>query len=170
MKATIFTKGTETVAESTDVRAEEFFTGASFSPVEPIIEQLREVGEVNTFIVDDTYGFLHGDDLVPDASSSLSPRDVIEEVTASIEESDAVALFLTDDIFDYYISDYWETVVSSAKPGSVWCISGGGSVMSELDFSELREKDCEVITYRRTGVAPIGIDARKQFLNSVRES
>lgn len=169
MKTTILTHGSGIVADSTDVRADEFFQGASFRPLHPLIEEFKKHGKVSTYILSDEYGFLYGDAPVSESEVEITEPQVLETFLDEVQDSDVVGVFLTRDEFEAFIIENWDTIVETVKPESVWCISGSRSSLNEVEITGLEERGCTIITYNRVGVAPIGVETREEFIETALE-
>lgn len=168
MKSVIYTEGSKTVTDSTDVSPIRYFKG-SFLSVARLAESLDELGETNTYILSENYGFIRGDE----TEAITGPRDIdydeeLEYLEASflssIESSDIVVLLFTTEVFDRIVAKNWDSVVNSARSDSLWCFGASRSSLKSIDIGELEENADEVLTYQRVGVARIGTETKNKLL------
>lgn len=169
MRGIILTEESSTVADSMDVRADDFFEG-TFTTIATLIDELAPLVDVETLIVSEKYGFLRGSDVVEDASlQGYQTTEVVEVFHDEVSTADAVGVFLTNDVFEEIIVANWRQLVAAAQPGSVWCLGASRGALSQVKVAPLREKGCTVVLYGRKGVARIGSDTRIEFVGAVRD-
>lgn len=173
MKACIFTEDSSTTcAEIEDATFREYFQG-QFLPITKTAELLDPYCETELHIVSDEFGYVRGSDLVEnhtDQSSSYeqSLEDVSEALVTEVSETDVVLVLFTTDVFDAVVASNWDDVVAAAKPGSLWCFGAPNSSMESIDITDLEAKGCEVLHYKRVGVAPISSEIRDNLLQKVK--
>lgn len=172
MKACIFTEDSSTTgAEIEGATFREYFQG-QFLPITKTAELLDPYCETELHIVSDEFGYVRGSGLVEnhtDQSSSYeqSLEDVSEALVAEVSETDVVLVLFTTDVFDAVVASNWDDVVAAAKPGSLWCFGAPKSSMDSIDVTDLEAKGCEVLHYKRVGVAPISSEVRDELLELV---
>ena len=176
MKAHIFAEGSNTTADDRTKPAKEYFQGL-FGMVAGLTEELSESTEANLHILSKEFGVLNGNQSIANGTKSRQEtsanlwESAQEELLTAAGEADVMVILLSTDAFEKTAGDIWPELVEEAKPGSIWCIGAARSTLESVDFEKLEDKGCQVITYRRVGVARIGTETREELLQAVdRES
>lgn len=171
MQISIFTTGTETVADENDdiETMSEFFQGL-FTPIANYAEQLESYGDVDLYILSDVYGLVMGDDIFADTSykeGGITVNDAQEAILEAGRTSDIVIVALSNFFYDQIVEPVWPEIVESATEEQIWCISASKSVLKQLDIEKLEQKGCEVIIYEKMGVARLSTDTRDTIVELI---
>lgn len=169
MKSVIFTEDSSTTAESVEGKQVRDYFRGGFLSVASLEEDLAEYGQTELHILSDEYGHLTGNQTSSEITDIPSPdiESFREALRSAVSEADVIVLLLTKSTFESVVTDSWQTLTSQAQIGTIWCIGASKSALSSIDLSELEQKDCEVLTYERVGVARIGSETRENLLGHI---
>lgn len=173
MKISIFAEDAGTTREETGISFTQFYQGG-FLTITSLEDQLDEYGDVRLHILSEEFGLVRGEEEVDeyldqDQSRSKDEEEALSTILESAATSDVIVILLSMSKFDSLIGDNWEQITNSAKPHSIWCLGAARSSLTAVDFDLLRQKDCEIITYERVGVARISNEAREELLEQVEQ-
>ena len=172
MKAHVFAEDSNTTAEDRTKLAKEYFQGL-FGMVAGLTEELSDSADTSLHILSEDFGVLRGDQPVADAIESEQDgsadlwESAKEQLITAAREADVMVILLSTDAFDKTAGEIWPELVEEAKPDSIWCIGAARSTLGSIGFENLEDKGCQVITYRRVGVARIGTETREELLQAV---
>jgi hypothetical protein len=171
MNISIFAEDAGTTREETDIPFEEFYQGG-FLTISSLADQLDEYGDVQLHILSERFGLVKGevdvDEYVPqDQAASEGEGDILSTVLERVANSDVVVILLSSSRFDSLVVSNWEQIADRAKPGSVWCLGAARSPLNAIDLNSLQQKNCQIVTYERVGVARISNEAREELLEQV---
>ncbi|WP_134672312.1 hypothetical protein [Halorussus marinus] len=169
MKSVIFTEGSSTTSETTEDQLVRGFFQGGFLSVAALEESLAEYGETEIQILSEEYGHIQGSQKLNELSEqSVDSAESFESsLHSAASEADVIVILLTTSTFDSIVKDTWDTLMNEAESGSIWCIGASKSALSSIDFSKLEQKDCDILTYERVGVARIGSETRERLLAKV---
>lgn len=174
MRAVIFTDASNTTADSeSDVKLRDYFQGG-YLVIKAIEEELSEHYDTELWILLDDNRVVNGNSEVAELSGdhvqSGEPNQNLtetrQEFANQVNGSDIVIFALQSTSFQKFVADNWNELVDMAKPGSVWCLGAARSLLDALDFGNLREKGCNVLTYQRVGVARLDRETREDLLQA----
>lgn len=154
MKVSIFTTGTETVADMNEgVKIEDYFKGL-FTPIRELAHRLRSQADVELHILSNEVGYVQGSEDVGEASSVTenAERRIRDTLVEAAETSEVMSLIFNNNTYECVVEPSWEKLLHSATHDILWCVSASPSVSERLDFSELPG---DLLRYRRVGVARI---------------
>jgi hypothetical protein len=143
----------------------------NFRPVKTLIDQLPT--NTDTYIITDNYGLLRGTDIIENVSNEDHDQALTDATNALLDQlSDAevVIILTTSETFRTVVADNWNTIVDTANPDSIWCLSSSQSVLNQCDLDSLRDKIQTLHTYERQGVAPIDNDTRNALIQTIETS
>lgn len=172
MQIQIFTGGSNTTANRSDVEyVEDFFKG-SFLAVRGLSDDLRDYGSVSINIISDEYGCLRGTDSI-DKLNCNSPMSAKTEFSERLQKAstsaDVLVILLSKDEFKSTVDNYWNDITGDIKSGSIWCLGLPNSVISSLDLSEVRTESENLLIYPRVGVARIDSETKSDLIKLVSE-
>lgn len=172
MNISIFAEDAGTTREETDIPFKEFYQGG-FLTISSLADQLDEYGDVELHILSEEFGLVRGEETVDKCVPQDQPKREDEEVLSTVLEraadSDVVVILLSSSRFDSLVVSNWGQIVDRAKPDSVWCLGAARSSLDAIDFGPLQQKNCEIVTYERVGVARISNEAREELLEEVNQ-
>ncbi|AEM59073.1 hypothetical protein HISP_17235 [Haloarcula hispanica N601] len=173
MTISIFAEDAGTTREETDIPFKRFYQGG-FLTVSSLADQLGEYGDVQLHILSERFGLVRGGENVnkcrpQDQAASEDEGEVLSTVLERVADSDVVVILLSSSRFDSLIVSNWEQIVDRAKPDSVWCLGAARSSLDAIDFDPLQQKNCEIVTYERVGVARISNEVREKLLEQVEQ-
>jgi len=164
MKATIITEDTQTTAEtSQDIKVKDYFKG-SFLAVRSLEEELSSFCDTKIVVYSEDYGCLRGDDLMEDSGNQGTSNQLLVQ---EINDSDVVVILLSTDVFEEVVADRWSDLTDSVQSEDVWCLGVSQGALNSIDVDVLEETECNVIIYRKVGVARISNEVRDQLLSAV---
>mgnify|MGYP000415732985 CR=1 FL=1 len=171
MNISIFAEDAGTTREETDIPFEEFYQGG-FLTISSLADQLGKYGDVQLHILSDQFGLVRGEEnvdeyLPQDQAVGEEEGEVLSTLLERAADSDIVVILLSSSRFDSLVVSNWEQIAGRAKPGSVWCLGAARSSLDAIDFDPLQQKNCEIVTYERVGVARISNEAREELLEQV---
>ena len=169
MKSVIFTEASSTTAELTeDQEVREYFKGG-FLSVTSLESDLAEFGETELHILSEDYGHLVGDEKSSSITKSQASgvKSFKEALHSAAGESDVIVILLTKSTFESVVGESWQTVCAEAQRGSIWCFGASKSALSSIDLDILEQKDCDILTYERVGVARISSETREDLLEKL---
>jgi len=169
MKSVIFTEASSTTAELTeDQEVREYFKGG-FLSVTSLESDLAEFGETELHILSEDYGHLVGDEKSSSITKSQASgvKSFKEALHSAAGESDVIVILLTKSIFESVVGESWQTVCAEAQRGSIWCFGASTSALSSINLDILEQKDCDILTYERVGVARISSETREDLLEKL---
>lgn len=172
MKAHIFVEGSNTTAEDRTMPAREYFQGL-FGQVSGLTDELSKSVDTNLHILSEQFGLLNGNQSVENVAKSDQGtsanlwKNAQKELLTAAREADVMVILLSTDAFEKTAGDIWPELVEEANSGTIWCIGAARSTLDSIEFESLEDKGCQVITYRRVGVARIGTETRKGLLQAV---
>lgn len=175
MQIEIFTEDSGTTAEKTSVeQVEDFFRGG-FLPIKDLSSELSSHGNVSIHIFSEEYGYLQGSDptaeLNPSDEDGLDgTRDFSEAVSEASRTADVVVILLTKSVFEKTVAEQWDTLVSTTKPNSIWCIGASRSAVESVDIEKLRSEAGPVIVYERVGVARLSTEYKDELIEAVNQA
>jgi hypothetical protein len=167
MKSVIFTEASSTTAELTeDQEVREYFKGG-FLSVASLESDLAEFGETELHILSEDYGHLVGNEKSSNIikSQASGVKSFKEALHSAAGESDAIVILLTKSTFESVVGESWQTVCAEAQRGSIWCFGASKSALSSINLDLLEQKDCDILTYERVGVARISSETREDLLD-----
>jgi hypothetical protein len=175
MNIDIFTEGSSTFQEDPDDNTIAQYFGGGFLSVKSLADKLSEYGETNTYVISKEFGFVKGDDEVPEHSDSeLEMEKFVEakrafrnKMVESASSADVIIILLTKDTFRTNVASNWKPLVDAAEPDSIWCIATSGKAFDKVDIDILRKKGVETILYERVGVARIGNETREELIKQI---
>ncbi len=168
MKGHIFVEGSNTTAEDHTKPAKEYFQGL-FRPVAKLTDELSESADTCLHILSEEVGVLKGNQSIADATESNQEtsanlwESAQKELLTAAGEADVMVILLSTDPFEKTVCEIWPKLAKEAKPDSIWCIGAARNTLDLVDLNKLKNKNCRVISYRRTGVARIGIETREEL-------
>lgn len=166
MKSVIFTEASSTTAEPTeDQEIRDYFKGG-FLSVASLESDLAEFGETELHILSEEYGHLVGDEKSSNITKS-QPSGVNsfkKAIQSAAGEADVIVILLTKSIFESVVEESWQTICDEARRGSIWCFGASKSALSSINLETLEQKDCDILTYERVGVARISSETREDLL------
>jgi hypothetical protein len=173
MNISIFVEDAGTTREETNIPFKEYYQGG-FLTISSLVDQLNEYGDVQLHILSERFGFVRGEETVdkclpPDQAANVDEEEVLNRVLEGVTDSDVVVILLSSSRFDSLVASNWEQIVGRAKPDSVWCLGAARSSLNSIDFNPLQQKNCEIVTYERVGVARISNEAREELLEQVEQ-
>jgi hypothetical protein len=171
MDISIFAEDAGTTREETDIPFEEFYQGG-FLTISSLADQLGKYGDVQLHILSERFGLVRGEEnvdeyLPQDQAAGEEEGEVRSTLLERAADSDIVVILLSSSRFDSLVVSNWEQIADRAKPGSVWCFGAARSSLGAIDFDPLQQKNCEIVTYERVGVARISNEAREELLEQV---
>lgn len=167
MKAHVFAEDSDTTAEDRTRPAKEYFQGL-FGMVAGLIDELSKLIDTSSHVLSEEFGVLRGDQPIANATKSTDHWETAqEELLTAAREADVMVILLSTNAFEKTAGDIWPELAEEAKPGSIWCIGAARSTLDSVEFKKLEDKGCQVISYRRVGVARIGTETREEFLQAV---
>lgn len=169
MKSVIFTEASSTTAELTeDQEVREYFKGG-FLSVASLESDLAEFGETELHILSEDYGHLVGDEKSSSITKSQASgvKSFKEALHSAAGESDVIVILLTKSTFESVVGESWQTVCTEAQRGSIWCFGASTSALSSINLDILEQKDCDILTYERVGVARISSETREDLLEKL---
>ncbi|MDL0138805.1 hypothetical protein PNP85_04710 [Halobacterium salinarum] len=168
----MFAEDAGTTREETDIPFEEFYQGG-FLTISSLADQLDEYGDVELHILSEDFGLVRGEETVdkflPQDQPEREDEAVLSTVLERTADSDVVVILLSSSRFDSFVVSNWKQIVDRAKPDSVWCLGAARSSLDAIDFGQLQQKNCEIVTYERVGVARISNEAREELLEQVEQ-
>ena len=173
MDISIFTEDAGTTREETDIPFKEYYQGG-FLTISSLADQLNEFGDVQLHILSGQFGLVKGEEAVDkclsqDQAASEGEEEVLSTVLERAADSDVVVILLSSSRFDSLVVSNWEQIADRAKPDSVWCLGAARSSLDSINFDPLQQKNCEIVTYERVGVARISNEAREELLEQVEQ-
>jgi len=173
MNISIFAEDAGTTREETDIPFKEHYQGG-FLTISSLVDQLNEYGDVQLHILSERFGLVRGEETVDkclpqDQATNVDEEEVLNRVLEGVTDSDVVVILLSSSRFDSLVASNWEQIVDRAKPDSVWCLGAARSSLDAIDFNPLQQKNCEIVTYERVGVARISNEAREELLEQVEQ-
>ena len=173
MNISIFAEDSGTTQEETDIRFKEYYQGG-FLTISSLADQLDGYGDVQLHILSEQFGLVRGKDTVDkclpqDQAASEDEGEILSTVLERAADSDVVVILLSSSRFDSLVVSNWEQIVDRAKPDSVWCLGAARSSLDAIDFDPLEQKNCEIVTYERVGVARISNEAREELLEQLEQ-
>jgi len=173
MNISIFAEDAGTTREETDMPFQKYYQGG-FLTISSLADQLNEYGDVQLHILSERFGLVRGEETVDkcppqDQAASEDEGEALSTVLERAADSDVVVILLSSSIFDSLVVSNWEQLVERAKPDSVWCLGAARSSLDAIDFDPLQQKNCEIVTYERVGVARISNEAREELLEQVEQ-
>ena len=173
MNISIFAEDAGTTRKETDIPFKEYYQG-SFLTISSLADQLDGYGDVQLHILSEQFGLVRGEETVDkclpqDQATSEDEGEVLNTVLERAADSDVVVILLSSSRFDSLVVSNWEQIVERAKPDSVWCLGAARSSLDAIDFNPLQQKNCEIVTYERVGVARISNEAREELLEQVEQ-
>lgn len=173
MNISIFTEDSGTAREGTDIRFKQFYQGG-FLTISSLANQLDEYGNVQLHILSEEFGLVRGEENVDEyidrnQAVSVDEEKFLSTISERAADSDVIVILLSSSRFDSLVVSNWEQIADRAKPGSVWCLGAARSSLGAIDVDPLRQKDCEIVTYERMGVARISNEAREELLEQVEQ-
>lgn len=168
MDALLLAEDSDTVSSEAEL-VKNHYQG-QFIKIASLNEELSEYSSTDLYVLSEDYGFIHGSDEV----STLSEQDRMQGLNDAsdflinqVSNYDIVVLLLTTEVFEDVVAENWDTLVSRAKPDSVWCIGVARSGLENCDIDALRQKVESLIIYQRVGVAPISNETNDELLEKV---
>ncbi len=173
MDISIFAEDAGTTREETEIPFQEYYQGG-FLTISSLADQLDEYGDVQLHILSERFGLVRGEEtvdkcLTQDQAASKDEGEVLNTVLERAADSDVVVILLSSSRFDSLVASNWGQIVDRAKPESVWCLGAARSCLDAIDFDPLQQKNCEIVTYERVGVARISNEAREELLEQVEQ-
>ncbi|MCU4752399.1 hypothetical protein OB919_10430 [Halobacteria archaeon AArc-curdl1] len=173
MDISIFTEDAGTTREETNIPFKEFYQGG-FLTISSLADQLNEYGDVQLHILSERFGLVKGEQTVDKChpqgqAASEYEEEALSTVLERAADSDVVVILLSTSRFDSLVQSNWEQITDRAKPGSVWCLGAARSSLDAIDCNLLQQKNCEIVTYERVGVARISNEAREELLKEVEQ-
>ena len=172
MNISIFAEDAGTTREETEIPFQEYYQGG-FLTISSLADQLNEYGDVQLHILSERFGLVRGEETVDKRLTQDQAASEDEEVLSTVLEraadSDVVVILLSSSRFDSLVVSNWEQFVERAKPNSVWCLGAARSSLDSINFDPLQQKNCEIVTYERVGVARIGNETREELLEQVEQ-
>lgn len=174
MQAHIFAEGSNTTAEDRNQPVKEYYQGL-FGMVAGLHDELAELTDAHLHVLSEEYGVASGEERMtavyggeqkPVGGAEMAEQakgDLIEAAT----DADVMVILLSTEVFNQTACEVWDELVDAAKPESIWCVGAARSSLGAIDFKELEEKGCAVLTYQRVGVARIGTETRENLLETV---
>lgn len=166
MKSVIFTEASSTTAELTENQeVREYFKGG-FLSVASLESDLAEFGETELHILSEDYGHLLGDEKSTNIAESQTSgvESFREAIHSAARDADVIIILLTKSIFESVVEESWQTICTEARRGSIWCFGASKSALSSVNLETLKEKDCDIFTYERVGVARISSETKEDLL------
>jgi hypothetical protein len=173
MDISIYTDDTGTTREETDIPFKQFYQGG-FLTISSLADQLDKYGDVQLHILSERFGLVRGEETIDkylpqDQAASEDEGEFLSTVIERAADSDVVVILLSSSKFDSLVVNNWKEISDRAKPGSVWCLGAARSSLDAIDSDPLQRKSCEIITYRRVGVARISKETREELLEQVEQ-
>jgi hypothetical protein len=172
MEIQIFTGGSNTTTNRSDVEhVEDFFKG-SFLAVSGLADDLREYGDVSINIISDEYGYLRGTDSIDklNHNASMSAKTKFsEQLHQASTSTDVLIVLLSKSEFESTVGGHWNDITEDIKSGGIWCLGLPNSVISSLDLSEVRAELDNLLIYPRVGVARIDSETKSELIELVSE-
>lgn len=143
----------------------------NFRPVKTLVDQIPT--DTDTYIITDNYGLLRGTDTIEDASNKNHDEalsDATNTLLDQLPDAEVVIILTTSETFRTVVADNWNTIVDTANPDSIWCLSSSQSVLNQCDLDALCDKIQTLHTYERRGVAPIDNDTQNALLQTIETS
>ncbi len=176
MNIHIFTEDSNTTADDMELPVIEYYKGL-FATIAGLYDELEEFGDTHLHILSKEYGVIEGHE---NLSNIREERDATvgtdkmldvarDGLLDAADDADVLVILLSSDIFQATVIQQWKELTDEAKPNSVWCLGVARSMINEIESSELEAKGCTLLTYRRTGVARIGTETRKELLATVEQ-
>jgi hypothetical protein len=170
MEIAIFTEGSSTTADESDVKyIEDFFRGG-FLSIKSLSKELVPYGNVSIHIHSDRYGYVHGSDSPTELSDTNDTEPTCEffkAISEASRTSDVVIILLTRSLFNEMVTEQWEALVTNAKSNSIWCIGASSSAISTVDIDKLQSEVEAVLTYKRVGVARISSECKEELIETI---
>jgi hypothetical protein len=173
MNISIFAEDAGTTREETDIPFKQYYQGG-FLTISSLADQLDGYGDVQLHVLSEQFGLVRGEETVDkylsqEQAASEDEGEVLSTVLERASDLDVVVILLSSSRFDSLVVSNWEQIVDRAKPDSVWCLGAARSSLDAIDFDLLEQKNCEIVTYERAGVARISNEAREELLEQVEQ-
>lgn len=84
-----------------------------------------------------------------------------------MNDSDVVVILLSTAVFKEVIAERWSDITDTVESGDIWCLGVSRGALNSIDADILERSDCDVIIYRKVGVARISNEVRDQLLTAV---
>ena len=172
MQATVLTEAAGTTTDDPTASLCEYYQG-QFGSVQNLIEGFPDAVETTVYFADPSYGLADGSQSHA-AVTSDSPVGSDEMVTQAqsmltdvVEASDIVVILLTTDAFTQIVVPIWSDLVEGTQSDAIWCLGTSRSALEGIDIAALEDTVERVITYRRRGVARIGIEQKEALHEAI---
>lgn len=174
MNINIFVEPSTTTLDVEGVTLRGYYRGL-FKSIVTLEEDLSSYGNTNLHIFSEEYGVANGSDLAEEVINSDEPAvgyktmvdSAKDQLLEAAPKSDVMVILLSTQVCQDTVDAIWEKLTDAAKPESIWCIGAAQSCLIDLDFQRLKEKDINIITYRRVGVARLGNEKREELIEIV---
>jgi len=175
MQAHIFSEGSKTTAEDSNIQIRDYYDGL-FDQITGLYGKLAVLADTHLHVLSEDYGVASGEEKMSDVFTGeqkpVGSDGMVEQARTKLldaaADADVMVILLSTDIFQQAVEEIWSDLVEAAKPGSIWCLGAARNSLEGLNFEELEAKGCTVLTYQRVGVARIGTDTREELLEAVK--
>lgn len=174
MQATVLTEAAGTTADDPTTSLCEYYQG-QFGSVQNLIEGFPDAVETDVYFADPSYGLADGSQSHA-AVTSDSPVGSDEMVTQTqsmltdaVADADIIVILLTTDAFTQIVPPIWSDLVEGTQSDAIWCLGTSRSALEGIDIAALEDTVGRVITYRRRGVARIGIEQKEALQDTITE-
>lgn len=174
MQATVLTTAAGTTSDNPTASLYEYYQG-QFSSVQNLIEGFPETVETDVYFADSAYGLADGSQsyAAVTSESSVGSEAMVTQaqsmLTNVVEDADIVVILLTTDAFTQIVTPIWKELVEGTQSDSIWCLGTSRSALEGIDIAALDDTVDRAITYRRRGVARIGIEQKEALQDTITE-
>ena len=172
MDISIFAEESGTTQEETDIPFKQYYQGG-FLTISILANQLDEYGDVQLHVLAEQFGLVKGEekvvDYLPQEQVAGENEETLKTLFERSADSDVLVILLSSSRFDSLVASNWEQIAERAKSDSVWCLGAAQSSLNAIDFDPLQQKNCQVVTYERAGVARITNETREELLEEVEQ-